>query len=204
MPRVLVLFAHPALEKSRIHRRLLQALPDLPEITLHDLYEHYPSFNVDVAHEQALLLEHEIIVMQHPLYWYSAPPLLKQWIDLVLAHGWAYGMHGDALRGKQLLCLISAGGPRSSYSHDGFQGHTLDEFLLPISQTARLCKMEYLPSYAIYGTHRLSNAEIGEAARAYRRLLEWLVQGMPERARVLAQGYAALETLPASLPEVGR
>ena len=100
MPRVLVQFAHPAFERSRVHRRLLAHLPRREGITLNDLYEEYPAFDIDVAREQALLLAHDVVVFQHPFFWYSTPPLLKQWEDLVLEHGWAYGREGRALTGK--------------------------------------------------------------------------------------------------------
>ncbi len=84
MTKVLILFAHPALEKSRVNKPLLQLANTLENVTIHDLYELYPDFNIDVPHEQQLLLEHDIILWHHPLYWYHAPALLKQWIDLVL------------------------------------------------------------------------------------------------------------------------
>ncbi len=68
MVRVLILFAHPALEKSRMHRRLVAERPALPRLTFHDLYEAYPAFDIDVAREQALLVAHDVIVFQHPFY----------------------------------------------------------------------------------------------------------------------------------------
>ena len=37
--RVLILFAHPALEKSRVNRRLIAAAQDLENVTINDLYE---------------------------------------------------------------------------------------------------------------------------------------------------------------------
>src|SRR5690606_23594342 len=91
MARVLVLFAHPALEKSRVGRRLLDAIQSVPSVQIHDLYEEYPEFDIDVEREQELLRSHDVIVLMHPLYWYSTPALLKQWFDLVLEHGFAYG-----------------------------------------------------------------------------------------------------------------
>jgi len=84
---VLILFAHPALEKSRVNRRLVAAVQGLEGVTFHDLYEAYPDFYIDVKHEQRLLEAHDIIAFQHPLYWYSTPSLLKEWQDLVLEHG---------------------------------------------------------------------------------------------------------------------
>jgi glutathione-regulated potassium-efflux system ancillary protein KefG len=149
-------------------------VPDDLSITVHDLYEAYPTFDVDVAHEQALLAAHDLIVLQHPFFWYSTPPLIKQWEDLVLEHGWAYGSTGTALRGKRMLSLITTGGGASAYRHDGYNRFTIRELLAPIEQTAALCKMDYLPPYVIYGTHQMTEADIEQAAVRYRQVLTWL------------------------------
>ncbi|MEM8605955.1 MAG: NAD(P)H-dependent oxidoreductase [Myxococcota bacterium] len=175
--RVLVLFAHPALERSRVNRELSRDVGKLDGVTFHDLYEAYPDFDVDVKREQAMLLEHDIIVMQHPLFWYSTPALLKQWEDLVLQHGWAYGSHGTALYGKKVLSAITAGGSKAAYQHDGYHQTTIDELLLPIKKTANLCGMEYLPPFVVYGTLDMTSARMKEHAADYRRKLEELVEG---------------------------
>lgn len=166
-PRVLVLFAHPALHRSRVQRVLAKAVRDLAGVTFHDLYEAYPDFDVDVAREQALLAAHDAVVLQHPFYWYSTPPLVKQWIDLVLEHGWAYGPGGDALAGKALLCAISAGGGEDAYCAEGQNRFSVRALLAPIEQTARLCGMRFLDPFVVYGTHALGATEIDAAAAAY-------------------------------------
>ena len=171
MKRILILFAHPALEKSRIHRRLLAALPDLPNITLNDLYERYPDFDIDVQSEQALLIQHDLIIVQHPMYWYSTPAILKQWQDLVLEHGWAYGSQGTALRGKEVLSVISTGGGPSAYQPDGLSRYTIRELLTPLEQTFHLCGMIYQPPYLIQGTHRMTPSDIEREVAAYRQLI---------------------------------
>ena len=176
MPRVLVVFAHPSLQTSRIHRRLLEGVSDLPDVTLRDLYERYPEFDVDVAAEQELLLAHDVVVWQHPFYWYSVPPLLKQWIDLVLEHGWAYGSGGTALHGKDLLSVVSAGGPGEAYREGGYNRYTFRQFLRPLEQTARLCGVRYLPPWVVPGTHRISRDGLADLAPRYRSLLEWLAR----------------------------
>ncbi|NCQ10834.1 MAG: NAD(P)H oxidoreductase, partial [Bacteroidetes bacterium] len=66
MPKILVLFAHPRLEKSKINRQLLTVIPSSSDITFQDLYELYPDFNIDVEAEKKLLSEHEIIIFMHP------------------------------------------------------------------------------------------------------------------------------------------
>jgi glutathione-regulated potassium-efflux system ancillary protein KefG len=165
--RVLVLFAHPAIERSRVQRTLAQAVRERPGVTFHDLYEAYPDFDVDAAREQALLAAHDAVVLQHPFYWYSVPPLLKQWFDLVLTHGWAYGAGGTALVGKRLLCAISAGGREAAYCAEGQNRFSVRQLLAPIEQTARLCGMEFLDPFVVYGTHGLDAASRDAAAAAY-------------------------------------
>jgi len=173
--RVLVQFFHPVFEKSRAHRRLTEAARDREGVTFRDLYELYPDFDIDVSCEQHMLREHDVCVVQHPFFWYSGPPLLKQWLDLVLEHGWAYGREGTALRGKWILHAISAGGGLDAYGPSGGNRHEIGEFLLPFEQTARLCHMRWLPPFCVAGTHRMEEAEFEAAGEAYGRMLDALV-----------------------------
>lgn len=175
MSRVLILFAHPNLQSSRVHRRLLERVPrELPGVTFHDLYEAYPTLDIEVEREQALAESHDVLVFQHPFFWYSTPPLIKQWEDLVLEHGWAYGSRGTALRGKRALNVVSTGGTERAYQPGGFNRFTVRQLLAPIEQTARLCGMTYLPPYVIFGTHRLDLPDIEVEAARYERLLRAL------------------------------
>lgn len=187
---VLVLFAHPAIRKSRVNRRLVEAVRDLEGVTVNDLYEEYPDLNIDVAREQELLGNHDVVVFQHPFYWYSTPAILKEWQDLVLEHGWAYGNDGNALRGKILLSATTTGGGEEAYCTHGSNRFTVRQLLAPIEQTARLCGMGFLPPFVIHGTFRLTVSEIEEHALDYRRLLEGLRDG-----RVKVDGLAGVQRL---------
>lgn len=170
--RVLILFAHPALEKSRVNRHLIQAVKELDSVTIHDLYEAYPDFHINVKLEQDLLLTHEIIVFHHPFYWYSSPALLKEWQDLVLEYGFAYGHEGTALRGKKFLSAITTGGGEQAYCQRGYNRFTIRELLVPFEQTAHLCGMEYLPPFVVQGTHQLREQhQIAKYAEDYRTVI---------------------------------
>ena len=173
--RVLILFAHPAFQKSRINRRLLRAVQGLENIRIHDLYEEYPDFQIDVEREQKLLLVHDVIVLQHPFFWYSSPALLKEWEDLVLEYGFAYGVGGTMLAGKRMLSAITTGGSEAAYRRVGYNYFTVREFLTPFEQTARLCHMEYLPPFVVFGSLKLHDEqELADRATAYRRVIEGL------------------------------
>ena len=176
MPRrVLILFAHPVLERSRVNRRLVEAVTGLDDVTVHDLYETYPTMVIDVRREQALLLEHDVVVVQHPFYWYSTPAVLKEWQDLVLEHGWAYGHGGTRLHGKILMNALTAGGPATSYQRSGYNRFTVRELLAPWDQTAYLCGMRYLAPFVVHAALGLStDIEVAPYSDAYRRIIEAL------------------------------
>ena len=175
--RVLILFAHPAFEKSRVNRVLVDAVRDLDGVTFHDLYEQYPEMHIQVTLEQRLLDEHDVVVFQHPFFWYSTPAMIKEWQDLVLEHGWAYGSGGTALHGKRVMNAITAGGGESAYQPGGYNRYTMRQLLAPFEQTFRLCGMEYLPPFIVHGTHGMSPERFGHHARDYRRVITALRDG---------------------------
>jgi glutathione-regulated potassium-efflux system ancillary protein KefG len=175
MNNILILFAHPRFEKSKTNRLLLKNIKELQGVTLHDLYEQYPDFNIDAEREAALLSMHEVIIWHHPFYMYSAPAILKQWMDLVLEYGWAHGLQGNALKDKLVFNVLTAGGTRQTYLPEGRNRFTIRQFLIPFEQTANLCKMIYLPPFVVHGTHLLSDEALAGQAKLYHLLLAKLI-----------------------------
>ncbi|HWA01015.1 MAG TPA: NAD(P)H-dependent oxidoreductase [Caulobacterales bacterium] len=166
--KVLILFAHPAYHRSRANRAMAEAVRDLDGVTFHDLYEAYPDLLIDVAREQDLLLGHDAVIAQHPFYWYSAPAILKEWQDLVLTHGWAYGRAGRALEGKLWMHALTAGGPQESYGEMGYNRFTVGDLTRPFEATANLCRMRWRDPFIVHASHLNSNQALADAARRYR------------------------------------
>jgi glutathione-regulated potassium-efflux system ancillary protein KefF len=170
-PSILVLVAHPSLQHSHVNRPLMAAARALPHVQVRDLYALYPDFVIDVAAEQAAAAAADLIVWQHPLQWYSMPPLMKLWLDEVLAHGWAYGHEGDratqALRGKDLWLVLSTGGSEAAYHPQGYNRYFLDAFLPPYEQTAALCGLRFLPPLVQHGAHQLTPAVLRDHVDTY-------------------------------------
>ena len=170
--KILILFAHPAIYKSRVNKRLIDSIRSIEGTTFHDLYETYPDFYIDIDKEQKLLKNHEIIVFHHPLYWYSSPAIIKEWMDLVLEFGFAYGPNGTALSGKKLMNVITTGGGKEAYTQDGLNKHTIREFLITFEQTANLCNMQYLPPLVIHDAIKMDvNLELHQYAELYKNIL---------------------------------
>ncbi|NOD89918.1 MULTISPECIES: NAD(P)H-dependent oxidoreductase [unclassified Ruegeria] len=159
--KTLVLTAHPDLSKSRINRVWFDALSDAQEVTTRDLTDiGGAELRFDVETEQALLMAHDRFVFQFPFYWYSAPPVMKAWMDQVLSYGFAYGPGGDHLKGREFLILVSTGGPEHSYHAGGYNNYTMAEFLKPFQQTANLAGMTYLRPFVAHGMALASQDQI--------------------------------------------
>jgi glutathione-regulated potassium-efflux system ancillary protein KefF len=156
---IYVVAAHADWRSSRVNRRLLQAAQAAGEVTVCDLYARYPDYDIAVATEQQALRKAQLVVLLHPVQWYSMPALLKLWLDEVFSHGWAYG-GGTALQGKDLWLVASTGGAESSYHPQGYNRYFFDAFMPPYEQTAALCGMRFLPPMVLHGAHTAANDEV--------------------------------------------
>lgn len=152
--KTLVLYAHPRPDRSEINAIMYAAIGEVPGVSSVDLYAEYPDMVIDIDREQERLLEHDMIVLQHPLYWYSSPAILKEWQDLVLEHGFAYGHSATALRGKTVLNAVTCGAPAGAYTPEGANGADLRSLLAPFEKTFSLCGMTYLAPLALFEAGR--------------------------------------------------
>lgn len=169
--------AHPTLERSKVQAALISSVKDLPGVQLHDLYEAYPDMDINVEYEKCILNRADVIIFQHPFYWYSAPAIIKQWMDLVLEYRWAYGPGGVALAGKWCMNAISTGGSQAAYRENGHNRFPVRALLSPFDQTAHLCKMHYLAPFVIHSVNQLQEEDIAAKAREYRLVIQMLQMG---------------------------
>lgn len=102
---------------------------------------------------------------------------MKQWLDDVLALGFAYGPGGTALQGKIWMQAVSIGGSESVYTREGRYHFTILELLRPFEQSAHLCGVKVLEPFLSYEAVRLSPEELRPLATRYQGLMKNLVNG---------------------------
>ena len=176
--RVLVLFAHPSVERSEVNVELLRASRLRDGVTVVDLYAEYPTFFIDIEREQQRLRDHDVVVFMFPLFWYSTPAILKEWQDLVLEYGFAYGAGGDTLKDKVFVCSITAGGADEAYTETGDNHFTIRELLRPLEQTSRLCGMRFLAPFVLFGSRAaVDEGRVGLHVAEWGRVIEALRDG---------------------------
>ena len=178
--KTLVLVFHPSIGTSVANRRWLQEVARHPQqYTIHDVHQAYPDGRIDVAREQALVEAHGSVVLQFPVYWFNCPPLLKKWLDEVLAHGWAYGAGGNAFRGRKVALAVTAGIREQDFALQGKWRTTLAQLLAPFDVTLAYIGAEKRPFFAFYGAEEGPSEQgyaerLGRSAQDYVRFLSGL------------------------------
>ena len=130
-----------------------QALGGLDNVEIRHIDQLYGSnFNaIDVAAEQAAHERAERIVYLFPIQWFNLTPMLKAYLNSVWAFGWAFGPGGNALHGKEMLVITSAGAPNNSYQADGLMQASAEQVLTPMETCAYYVGMNYAKPVIFYG-----------------------------------------------------
>ena len=180
--RALVVFADPSLQRSRISRRVAEAVSSMPGVVVRDLYQLYPDFYIDVRRERELLAAAPLVVFVFQLGWYAMPALLMEWFENVFKPAWALGQPGP-LAGKTAWAAVACGGAAADYCPGGAHGRPLPDFLAPLEQTARSCGMGWLDPHVFYGADAADPDAAGRhAAQLQARLAAHAGIGMPGSA----------------------
>lgn len=174
MNKHLLVLAHPNINESNINRFLLESNCDNQQVTVHDLYRLYPHFNINIENERQRIREAQHIIFQFPMYWYSCPALLKEWLDRVMVRGFAYAEGERVLAGKKLQIILTSAGGHRDYAHDGFHKCTYQELLKPFQTFANLCEMEFLPPLCIGDVYALTEEALTQAASDYKQTIAML------------------------------
>jgi glutathione-regulated potassium-efflux system ancillary protein KefF len=186
---IVVIHAHPYPKRSRAGRALLDAIRSLPDIEIRSLYDLYPDFDIDAGAEQDALARSRLIVLLHPLYWYSVPGLMKHWFDKVLERGWAHGDAGTALAGKHCLWATTLGGDASTYAACGSPS-TFCNYIAPLEQSARLCGLEWEEPFVVFDADRIADDALADEAARFRARVERFVLAPEPRERAVATAQA--------------
>lgn len=169
--KILVILAHPNMEASILNANLKTAILKAEDITLHELYETYSDEEIDIEREQALLEAHDRIIFQFPNYWYSYPPLLKKWFDVVLERGWAFkGRH--ELKGKEFGVAITSAFTAEDYRFDGLHRHSIEQILAPFYATCNFIRVKSLPVFSVFEEEANNGKDYERQAEDYLRFLQ--------------------------------
>ena len=93
------------------------------------------SLAADIQAELDKLLWADLLILNFPIFWFSAPAMLKGWIDRVLVSGICYGgkrfYDQGGLAGKKALVTVTLGGREHMFGEGAIHG-PLEDMLRPI------------------------------------------------------------------------
>lgn len=144
--KTLIIISHPEILDSSTQAFLKATIKGFNDVTWHSLEESYGSdlSNLDIDYEKQLLQEHDRIIFQFPLYWYSAPASLKKWQDNVLTRTFTYKEDEGLLRDKEFGIVTSIGNSLDHFQAGGFENYSLSEILIPYQALAKRSGMNFI------------------------------------------------------------
>jgi glutathione-regulated potassium-efflux system ancillary protein KefG len=96
--KVLLLYAHPESQDSVANRVLLKPAKQLHNVTVHDLYAHYPDFFIDIPGNRHCCASMRSLFSSIRFIPTALPGAAKEWFDRVLTREFASGPAGSQLR----------------------------------------------------------------------------------------------------------
>lgn len=167
-----LILAHPNFAASNANRALVDAVKDLPNVDVADLHALYPDGMIDAEAEAARLIAADRLVLQFPMYWYSTPPILKQWQDSVLTPIlYIHPEIGARLKGLPLQVVTTTNGEPEAYREDGRVGFTVEQLLAPLHATARRTGLVWETPFVVHDMRAPSAEALAFHATRYRALL---------------------------------
>ncbi|MFZ3582487.1 NAD(P)H-dependent oxidoreductase [Loktanella sp. DJP18] len=180
MTRTLILVFHPDLTQSRANAALAKAATTIPGVEVIDMQAAFPDgldMARDGAAEAARLLTADRIVLQFPVQWYSAPPLLKAWQNAVLTR--MFYIHfedeGRQLAGTPLMLAATAGNVPEAYSPEGSNGFPMTDLFMPLRAMAHRCAFDWAEPFVLYNAMKMSEEAFQAAGNDYATTLaRWI------------------------------
>ena len=170
--QVVVLLTHPNIKESRANKALMDAISDMEEVAIYNLYEMHveDAFNAEIW--STIISHASALVFQFPFYWMSAPSLLKKWLDEVFT----YLAKTPAVAGKTLMVVTTAGSEHDAYRSGGRNRFTVDELLRPYQASAVHAGMVWQTPVVAYGMGTAdAGKNIAEGVNDYKLKIESLI-----------------------------
>ena len=177
MKKVLLVAGHTYPEISVANKEIVKELTAaIPGLVVDDLVKLYPDFKIDVKAEQQKLLDADVVIIQSPLFWYSASSIVMRWWEETMSHGWAYGSTGTAMKGKKIVFALTAGAPIDGYV-TGDYGITDKEILNRFKVSADLCGMDYLGGRLTGGLINVGTGVLSDdAKKTVKEHVNWILK----------------------------
>ena len=169
--KTLVLVSHPEYDNSMTEAFLKQCQSDIENVDWVVLDNIQTDFTFDKEQEQQRLAQYDRILFQFPMYWYSAPALMKKYEDDVFTKNFiAYEQEGE-LKGKEIGIITTLGDPIKDYQVGGREGFSISELLKPYQAIAQRGQMKFLKPFVISQFAYMTDAQKQKLLIDYRSYL---------------------------------
>lgn len=167
MKNILIIKAHQQYPIAKGELNLLMADSMEKFFNVHDCNVNKTDTSIayDKKQEQEKFLWADTVIFQFPVFWFTAPATLHQYIQDVYEYGVFYSSskeygQGGLLKGKQYMFSTTWGASKDTFRAGLWEGcHTPDEVLLPLHKTQEYIGMSALPTFACLNVVQSNSVE---------------------------------------------
>jgi putative NADPH-quinone reductase len=145
--KTLILISHPQFADSATQQFLKTAGESQGDVTFQQIDDLYQQHQLDVDTEQQQLIKADRLIFQFPMYWYSSPASLKQFMDDVFTRKLVVADH--LLRHQELGLVVTLGDSAADFQAGGREHFTISELMRPFEAFANKAGMIYLKSFVV-------------------------------------------------------
>jgi len=140
-------------------------------------------FATDIEGEIRKIEWCDLMLWQHPLWWFGLPAILKGWVDRVFAMGRTYGggrlYENGVFKGKRAMLSLTTGGPAEAYAKGGFNGD-IHAVLRPVHRgILQFTGFNVLAPHIIFAPVRLRDDQRRDILEGYARRLRQIEKEPP-------------------------
>lgn len=157
--KVLIINGHPKPHESYTQRFFYESVATEETVDFVELSE----MTLENKNARVDLTTYDRILLQFPIYWYSAPALLKQWIDETFRSTMPYLKH------KEFGVIVFFGSAQHKFGSGNAERYTIDEMLKPFEMLANYFEMHYLPPFAVFQFSYLTDIKRKQLLVAYQQ-----------------------------------
>lgn len=175
--------------EGRLNYSNIETAKDLLEKKGYEVKVTHVEKGYDVEEEHDKTLWADVIFVQTPIYWFSAPAKFKEYIDKVYIMGYAKGTmtkgdgrtRSDSMKGygsgglltdKKYMLSTTWNAPKEAFAkgNEFYDGMNVDQALVALHKTYQFMGLQQLPSFEIYDVFKESNRD--EDIRNFKKHIE--------------------------------
>ncbi len=187
--RILAVLAHPrsdATVSTMFYRAVAELQAHGAQVDVLDLYAHadnipflvphapeQPADTSFHAHNKALIMAADRLLIAYPVWWYAVPGIMKAWLDLITGYAWQFkgGNHAQARHKITKTLVVNTADMSWWYRLFGTRNSATEM----VKESCKFLSIPGFKAYEINSARSITEPQRAQHHERIKRLCSWLI-----------------------------